>query len=381
VAPANIHLLQWSFVVGGVGLFLAYYSQYWLMLSQAHLDFRFLGVLRTGISLLQILPTIPLAWATGNPVVIIGWGATISLLQLGIFVWHARKTYHVGFAFAHATWARAREMAIYTAKLLSCLVVNSFGAVDRLILGRLAPAADFAHFTICANAGGRIQGLSVAVMGPVFSQTNRSIGSAEGSSPAAVYNETFNFTFPWYLLISVWIAVWHPVLLRLWLGPSLAAVVDPVFVPVILASCLSAISNISTAQLGSLNRLGTSLVFNLVTAILFVLAVYLGWHWGGIVGVAWAYLASRSVVVAQDLYVIQLVKADGWLASQTWKQVAVQAGVGLAFSGTFLLGSRDSFWQLVPAAMHGFGVAGWLLRGVLRNGFLKFKRDLAPRPA
>src|SRR6476646_9714686 len=39
VAPANVGLLRWSFVAGGVGLFLSYYCQFWLILSQAYLDF------------------------------------------------------------------------------------------------------------------------------------------------------------------------------------------------------------------------------------------------------------------------------------------------------------------------------------------------------
>jgi hypothetical protein len=196
-----------------------------------------------------------------------------------------------------------------------------------------------------------------------------------------VYNETFNFTFPWYLLVSVWAAVWHPVFLRLWLGPELGSAVSPLFVPVIVAFCLTAVSSISSAQLGSLNRVGTGLIFNLATACLFVVGVYFGWHWGGVVGVAWAFLASRVVVVGQDLFVILLVKAAGWLAMSTWKQVAGQVALGLAFSATVLVRPRDSFWQLIPAALHGLTVTGWLLRKTVRRGYLKIKGDFAPRPA
>jgi O-antigen/teichoic acid export membrane protein len=362
VAPENVSLLRWSFVAGGAGLFFSYYSQFWLMLSQAHLDFRFLGILRTGVSLLQVLPSIPLAWATRNPLVLILWAAAISFLQLLIFVWHARRSYQWGFCFAKHSWERAKEMALYTTKTLVTLVVNAFSAVDRLILGRLAPAADFAHYNICVNVGLRIQGLSVAVMGPVFSQTNRAVGGGDPASPAAVYDETFNFTFPWYLLLSVWVAVWHPVLLRLWLGQDLAAVVEPMFVPVIIASCLTAISNISTAQLGSLNRVGTGLFFNVGTACLFVVAVYVGWHWNGVAGVAWAFLASRVVMLAQDLFVIRLVRAGGWLSKATWRQIGTQICVGLMFALSLLIQPPTSFWHLIPALLHGALVAAWLLR-------------------
>ena len=382
VAPASVSLLRWSFVAGGAGLFLSYYCQYWLILSQAHLDFKFLGILRNAVSLLQVIPSIPLAWATGNPLVLVIWGVSILLLQLAVFIWHAHKRYGLLFNLGDAAWARAREMAAYTGKIFVSVLVNSVtGSVDRLVLGRLAPAADFTRYAISTNVGGRIQGLSVAVMGPVFNQTNRAVGSGDGTSPATVYNETFDFTFPWYLLVSVWVAIWHPVLLRLWLGPELGSAVSPLFVPVITASCLTAISSISSAQLGSLNRVGTGLIFNLATACLLMLGAYFGWHWGGVVGVAWAYLVSRTAVVAQDFFVIAHVKAGGWLAMNTWKQVVGQVALGLAFSATMILWPRESFWQLIPATLHALMVTAWLLRKTLRKRLLKINDDFAPRPA
>ena len=54
-------------------------------------------------------------------------------------------------------------------------------------------------------------------MGPVFSNTNRALGSGRRESLAAVYNEIFDFTFPRTRLVSVWVCVWHPAL-----APTLA---------------------------------------------------------------------------------------------------------------------------------------------------------------
>ena len=48
---ADESLLRWCFVAGGLGLFLSYYTLFWTVLSQAHLDFKFISVLRTIISL------------------------------------------------------------------------------------------------------------------------------------------------------------------------------------------------------------------------------------------------------------------------------------------------------------------------------------------
>jgi O-antigen/teichoic acid export membrane protein len=368
VDPSFVSLLRWSFVAGGAGLFLSYYGQFWFILSQVHLDFKFLSILRIGTSLLQIIPSIVLAWATRSPLILIIWGTAIGAVQLSIFVWHAAKNYQLGFNFPHACWHRAREMALYTGKTFASLLVGSvLGSVDRLLLGKLARPVDFTGYAICTNVGMRLVGLSGAVMGPVFSNTSRAVGRGSRESIAAVYNEIFDFTFPWYALISIWIWLWHPVLLRLWLGDNLGANVAPIFVPIILACCLTAISNIAAAQLGPLNRLGLGLMFNIAACVLLIVGIYYGWHWKGVVGVAWAFLFSRVALVAQDLFVIRLVKSGGWLSSHTWKNAGTQLTVGGIFALALLFFPRDSVWLLAPAVLHGSGVALWLLRNPLRR--------------
>jgi O-antigen/teichoic acid export membrane protein len=378
VSPALVGMLRWSFIAGGVSLFLSYYCQFWLILSQAHLDFKFISILRTGISLLQVVPSIGLAWATRNPLILILWATATAALQLVIFIWHAKKTYRLDLSIHHAGWGRAREMAVYTGKTFASLIAGSFlASADRLVLGKFAPPAAFTNYAICTNVGGRIVGLGGAVLGPVFSNTNRAVGSGNRNSIAAVYDEMFDFTFPWYALVSIWIAVWHPVLLRLWLGKELGAATAPILVPIIIACCLTAISNVSTAQLGSLNRIGTGLVFNILTCILLVVGVYYGWRWYGVIGVAWAFLISRAVPFAQDLFVIRLVGAGGWLAGRTWKHLALQLVIGYVFFSTAWLWPRISLWQLIPALLHGGLVAAWLLRHPMSNFLRGMKSDIA----
>jgi O-antigen/teichoic acid export membrane protein len=368
IDPSLISLLRWSFVAGAVSLFLSYYGQFWLILSQAHLDFKFLSILRTATSLLQIIPSIVLAWATRNPLVLILWATAIGALQLAIFVGHAKKSYQLTFSFGHAGWHRAREMAAYTGKTFASLIIGSLsGSADRLVLGKLAPAVDFTNYAICSNVGGRIQGLSAAVMGPVFHNTSRAVGRKSRESAASVYNEIFNFTVPWYLLASIWAWIWHPVFLRLWLGERLGAIIGPIFVPIVLGCCLTAISNIGAAQLGPLNRVGTGLIFNILTVVLLIVGVYEGWRWNGVVGVAWAFLFSRVVLIIQDLFVIRLVGAGGWLAPGTWKHLGVQVAIALALFSTVFIWPRTALWQLIPAILHAAVVAGWLLRQPATN--------------
>jgi hypothetical protein len=192
-----------------------------------------------------------------------------------------------------------------------------------------------------------------------------------------VYDEIFDFTFPWFLLVSIWVWVWHPVLLRLWLGETLGAAVAPIFVLIVIGCCLTATSNVAAAQLGPLNRVGIGLCFQMLTCVLLVTGVYMGWHWNGVVGVAWAFLFSRIVLIAQDLFVIRLIGAGGWLATRTWRHLGLQLAVGLAFVSTVFLWPRPSLWQLIPACLHGCIIAVWVLHDPVRTALLKMRADAA----
>ena len=376
VSPENARLLQWAFVAGGVSLFVNYYTNFWLVLSQAHFDFRFTGLLRSVLSVLQVLTSIWLAWLTRNPVVLILNGLFFSVVQLGFFVWHARRSYQLGFNLRDATMACAREMFHFGSKVFGTVLVSAFGSsTDRLFLGRLAPPAVFADYTVGYNFGQRIQGLSFTIMGPVFHQTSRALGKSGREATAAIYNETFDFTFGWYALMGIWTACWHPVFLRLWLrNAELASQVAPAFTPLVIAFCLSGIASISTAQLAPLNRVGVELGFNIVNSICLGAFAVAGWYWDGLAGVGWGVLASRMVVVAQDLYVIRMVKGGGWLAWHTWRHLLAQCIVGGAFYGLGLFLPRPSNWEIVPALLHGTLVAAWLSRRYVGKFILGTRR-------
>lgn len=367
VSPENVALFRACFVAGGLALFLSFYAQFWNILLQAHLDFKFSSLVRIGAALTQVIPAIGIAWTTGNPFWIILWTVAVGTVQLGLMVWYSRRHFGLGFDFRAARWHRVREMAAYTGKTFATLVAGStLGAIDRLVLGKIAPTVAFAHYGICANVGARLQTMGTAAMGPVFFHTSRSVsGGREGS--AAIYNEMFQFTFGWYLLVSVWTAAWHPVLLRVWLGQELGSQIEPIFTPLVIAFCLTALSGISGAQLGPLNRMGAALGFTLAAGVLTAAGVYVGWRIGGLVGVAYGFLCSRIAFLAQDLFVIRLVKAGGWFSARTWSSIAAQGLVGAVFASVQFSLPRHSLWLLVPAILHGVLVAMWLLQDPLRK--------------
>ncbi|MCX6896555.1 MAG: oligosaccharide flippase family protein [Verrucomicrobia bacterium] len=380
---ADVSLLRWSFAVGGVGLWLSYYAQFWNLLAQAHLDYKFISLLRVVISLGQILPAILIARLTANPLLVIAWTSLAGLLQLVVYIVHARGKYGLGLRFREANWARLREMASFTSKTFSLLVVNSvFGQIDRLVVGRLAPQVDFTHYTMAGNVAMRLQTVSSAASGPVYFHTSRAVGSGQGQ-PAQIYTAAFAMMVEWAGFAAVWIGVWSPVLLKLWLTlahkPELAGMLSPFFTPLCVAFCFSAVAVVSHSQLGPLNRLGTELAFNLTLGLVVLAAVVVGWHIAGLQGVAYGFLASRVVLVGQDIYVARLIGAKSWLSLDVWRRMAIQAGIGGLFALTYLLLSRDSYWLLLAAALHAALASGWLLRAPLKNYFRKnISRSVPP---
>jgi O-antigen/teichoic acid export membrane protein len=375
VTSENASLLQCCFVAGGLGLFFTYYGQYWLILSQAYLDFKFISLLRVVMTLLQILPAIVLAYFTRNPLFMIMWGAFVSLLQLGVFIHHARRHYQLGFDLRAASLAKAREMAAYIGKVFLNLIGGSFfNSIDRVVLGRFATAAEFSPYFFAGNIAMRLQSLSLSVMGPVLYNTAR-VAENTREAAAKIYNDTFAFVFEWYLFAASWLILWHPVLLRFWLihtmgqeqGVETARLVGPILVPLVIACGFTSVANISHSQLASLNRLGTALIFNVVSGLLAVFGVWIGWRHAGVVGAADGLMLSRLALVAQDLLTIRLVGAAGWLAPRTWLTIGWQGMVAGAFALIYLVLPANSFWLLVPALLHGILVTIWLLRHQLRK--------------
>ena len=125
--------------------------------------------------------------------------------------------------------------------------------------------------------------------------------------------------------------------------------------------------NISGPQLSALNRMGTACGFNAAAGLLTLAGVWIGWQTAGVIGVAYGFLFSRIGLIAQDLFVIRLIQARGWLAAEPWRSLAAQTGVACIFALPQLFLPRQSLWQLVPAALHAGLVAAWLLRHPLRR--------------
>ena len=286
------------------GLFVNYYSQGWQILLQAHLEFRWLSINRSLFSLVAGIGMATLASQFHNPFPSILFGVGLGVLQLASLMARAHHQHQMGPSLKYARWARLKEMFSYTGKTFLSLMSGSvLGSLDRWVLGRVAGAAPFVSYNVASNLASRAQGLSVAVMGPIFHESSRGVGRDDMARLADIYRRSFTLLAPIYILPSLWITFWQSPWLVLWLGPELGAKVSVVLPFLIWAASLSALANISGAQLGPLNMVGTGTMIQSISWACSGLLVWAGWQLHGLEGSAAGLLAGRVVLFFQDALV------------------------------------------------------------------------------
>jgi len=357
VEGSDASILRWGVFWGGVGLFFSYYGQMWNILAQAYLDFKYLSILRTWVGLATSLGTVLVAYLSQNIATILAFSAAMGVFPFVLLLLRGNRHYKLPLRIKDFRKARLIEMLPYTLKTFGQLLSGSIlGSLDRVFLGRLAPAADFAAFGVSQNIGGRVAGLSVAIMGPIFHNTARGVGGDETKNPADVYRESFRFMFPWYSLLIVGVFFWSSPVTQLWLGPNYGTSVGVAFPWVVAALSLTAISNISGAQLGGLNRVGTGLILQTVAALLSAIGVVGGWHFAGLVGASVGFMASRVVWIVQDALV------------RRWVGIPPQEYFSLLFVAgrqTLVVGAIWGIFQFVPNTSPAVQSAAALLAAVI----------------
>ncbi|MDZ4788967.1 MAG: oligosaccharide flippase family protein [Blastochloris sp.] len=337
VSGHDATILRWAVLWGGFGLFFAYYGQMWHSLAQTHLDFKYLAILRTWFSLLASLGSVVVALWTRNVAAIFAFTSCLALIQFALLFYRGQHHYQLPLKLAGFKKNRFKEMLPYTLKTCGQLLSGSvLGSLDRIFLGRVAPALDFAVFNVSINIGGRLSSLSTAAMGPIFNNTTRGVGGDQSRKPADIYRESFNLMFPWYSLAMIGVFFWSAPVTEVWLGAKYGTAVGQVFPWVVAGLCLNALASISTAQTGSLNRVGTGLIIQSSVSLLALAFVLLGWFLHGIVGAAIGFFCARLFLFFQDALVrkwIGIPLSEYYSAVLViLRQLALVGGLWLAFN-------------------------------------------------
>jgi len=367
VTGPNVTTIRWAIGFSGLGLFFNYYGQMWNILAQAYLDFKYLSILRTWLGLASTLGILIVALLTKNIATICLYSTLLAALQFFLLFDRGNKEYQLPLKFTEFCRNRFIEILPYTMKTFAQLLSASIiGSLDRVMLGRLAPAGDFAAYGASQNIGGRVAGLSVAIMGPIFHNTTRGVGGDQSKKPADVYRESFDFMFPWYSLLIVGVFFWSEPITRLWLGHKYGHAVGQTFPWVVSGLSLAAIANISGAQLGALNRVGSGLVISTLSGLLSGVTVWIGWKTAGLAGASAGFFFAKLVFVMQDASVRHWVGLGikGYLADVLIivRQIVVVGSIWLIFK---------IFFQPEALVQSVGGVLSASLGGIIELWFLK----------
>jgi hypothetical protein len=295
---------RWCSVWAGLTLFANYYGALWAGMCSAHLDFKFLSIQRAWTALATMVGSAAMAAWTKEPVWVILFGTIAATFQTALLLKRGKK-FETPILWENIRMDRIREMAPLTSKVFLQLVAGGpLGSLDRMILGRLAPAGDFAAFGITVNIGTRLTGLSGGILAPVFHNTTRSEGGdTNGYSAKEIYKTSSALVAPYYGLASIGLAFWGPAIGQVWLGSDMGTKVGEVLPWVFAGLCLQGIAGISSAQLTGINRAGIGLASQLVASAAAVAGLWAGWTLhpsNPLTGAAWGFFAARLVWLGQD---------------------------------------------------------------------------------
>ncbi len=300
--------LRLAILTGGIGLFFSYYGQMWFVLSATHLDFRFISLMRTTLSFVTIIGSVIVAMVWKNVACLAAFTSLVGAAQFYLLVRRGNAHYGMPVSFSQFKISRFKKMYSYILKTFIQILSNSLvGSLDKILLGRLAPIAEFTSYNVSLNVASRFQGISQAVMGPVLANSSRGVGGDSDNSPRVIYGEFFVMLAPMYIFFVLWIFSWNEPLLDLWLGSERGGLTSLSFPWVVAALSISAVANISTAQLASLDRVGTGLLLSFTQNLLSAGLVYIGWHFDGLRGASVGLLLSRMPTFVQDWIVRSIV--------------------------------------------------------------------------
>jgi len=189
---------------------------------------------------------------------------------------------------------------------LTNLLTPVLSTIDRMLIGSLLSAEAVAFYTVPFNLVSRTSALPGSLATTLFPRLSR--GNQEDSARLASEGlaALASVTTPMCILgISVF-----PVFMRYWVGASFAQHASPVGIAVFVGVWINGLANIPYSHLQATGRPDIVAKFHAIEVAPFLGVLWLGLHFFGLVGGAWAW----TVRVAVDAILLFVVagKTPGW---------------------------------------------------------------------
>jgi len=244
-----------------------------------------------GPDLVWLIPAILLARAAGSVPSFIAVSRALPLGSGGRF-----KRSLLGSLFSYGGW-------ITVTNLLAPILTT----IDRMMVGSILGAASVAYYTVPFNLVTRVSVLPGALSTSLFPKLSRQnhVDSRVLAQDAVIVLAAVMTP----LVVAVMVAL--PLFMRFWVGASFAVHAAPVGVIILAGVWVNGLAYIPYGLLQANNRPDVTAKFHVLELLPFLLILWCGVHWFGLVGAAWAW-TLRVAIDALLLFIVAR-QAVGWI--------------------------------------------------------------------
>lgn len=310
-----------------------------------------------------------------SPTVFFGWQAGVSVCELAALAWMAHLALPPASRDrrAFATAAELRPLMGVSGGLgLAVVVWTAATQVDKVVLSRVLPLADFGVFTVAVTAASAVTLAAAPISQALMPRLTHIAAIDDEEGLRRLYRQATQMIAALSLSAALCLALFAAPLVAAWTGePAVAARAAPILAPYALGNAAANLAAFGYYLQYARGDLRLHVFGNLGLAAAGIPAIALAAARFGAVGAAWAWLGLNVVYLAVMIPLVHRRLAPG--LNRRWFESDLLP-IGLAASGaTFVL------WRLLANGAAGApglasalgGGAVLLLSAGLASSFLR----------
>ena len=192
----------------------------------------------------------------------------------------------------------------------------AFGLADRFIVGSLLGAVALTHYSVATQLAQPLHALIAAATSVIFPKVSAATARGDGRQMRRLLSTAFILLSATATAGACVLFVCRNLILRLWLGTSVAAAAGPALGWLTAAYWLLAIAVLPHYVLLGIGRMRFVALVNLAAGLLTCVAMVVGARWYGVEGVAAARLVYGICLMGNLVPIVTLWKRDAWVAEE-----------------------------------------------------------------
>jgi O-antigen/teichoic acid export membrane protein len=189
---------------------------------------------------------------------------------------------------------------------ISNLINPILGSMDRMLIGSVLSAEAVAFYTVPFNLVSRFSILPGALATSLFPRLSR----GELSERSRLAGEAVVTLSAVMTPLTILAIAALPIFMKIWVGQTFADHAVPVGIALLVGVWVNSLAYIPAAHLGSINRPDLPAKFHAYELIPFLAVLWLGLHYFGLLGAAWAW--TLRVTIDAILLFLVAGETPGW---------------------------------------------------------------------